>query len=146
MDAEVEGEDEMHPSRRPRVAERVPFRVSPEVEPQNRDFDVNEFLRSSPNPVVASLQKRIGEPTNPASGLKMRSHSTAAQELSPCMRTGHHQRDTHKAERENEESRLPAFLVYLFSHSFGFTTCPWKEQDETEVRVRSSKEARNTLL
>ena len=27
----------------------------PEVEPQNLDFDVNEFLRSSPNPVAASV-------------------------------------------------------------------------------------------
>ena len=25
------------------------------VEPQNRDFDVNEFLQSTPNPVVASI-------------------------------------------------------------------------------------------
>ena len=29
--------------------------VPPEVEPQNLDFDVNEFLRSSPNLVVASV-------------------------------------------------------------------------------------------
>ena len=43
MDAEVEGEEEMHPSERPRVAERVPVHVPPAVEPQNRDFDVNEF-------------------------------------------------------------------------------------------------------
>ena len=50
MDAEVEGEDEIHPS-----AEQVPFHVPPEVEPQKRDFDVNEFFRSSPNPVVATI-------------------------------------------------------------------------------------------
>ena len=55
MDAEVEGEDESHPSKRPRVAERVAFRVPPEVEQQNLDYDVNEFLRSSPNLVVASV-------------------------------------------------------------------------------------------
>ena len=55
MDAEVEGEDEIHPSRRPRVAERVVVHVQPEVEPQTLDFDVNEFLRSSPNPVVVSV-------------------------------------------------------------------------------------------
>ena len=55
MDAEVEGEDEIHPSKRPRVAERVAFHVPPEVDPQTLDFDVNEFLRSSPDPVVASV-------------------------------------------------------------------------------------------
>ena len=55
MDAEVDGEDEIHPSRRPRVAERVAAHVPPEVEPQNLDFDVNESLRSSQNPVVASV-------------------------------------------------------------------------------------------
>ena len=55
MDAEVEGENEIHPSKRPRVAERVAFHVPPEVEPQNLDFDVNEFLRPSPNLVVASV-------------------------------------------------------------------------------------------
>ena len=49
------GEDEIHLSNRPRVAERVTVHVPPEVEPQNLDFDVNEFLRSSPNPVVASV-------------------------------------------------------------------------------------------
>ena len=32
-------------------------------------------------------------------------------------------KETHKAERENEESQLPAFLVFLFSRSFRFTTC-----------------------
>ena len=37
------------------MAERVAIHVPPEVEPQNLDFDVNEFLRSSPNPVVASV-------------------------------------------------------------------------------------------
>ena len=37
-------EDEIHPSIRPRVAERVAFHVPPEVEPQNLDFDVDEFL------------------------------------------------------------------------------------------------------
>ena len=51
----MEREDENHPSKRPRVAERVPIHVLSEVAPQNRDFDVDEFLRSSPNPVVASL-------------------------------------------------------------------------------------------
>ena len=47
-DAEVEREDEIHPSKRPRVAERIATHVSPEVQPQNLDFDVNEFdtLRS----------------------------------------------------------------------------------------------------
>ena len=54
-DAEVEGEDEIHRSIKPRVAERVAIHISPEVEPQNLDFDVNVFLRSSPNPVVASV-------------------------------------------------------------------------------------------
>ena len=33
MDAEVEGEDEIHPSKRPRVAERVAVHVPTEVEP-----------------------------------------------------------------------------------------------------------------
>ena len=55
MDAEAEGEDEIHPSKRPRATERVPIHVSLEAEPQNRDFDVNEFLRSSPNPIVALI-------------------------------------------------------------------------------------------
>ena len=53
MDAEVE--DEIHPSERPRVTERIAIHVPPEVELQNLDFDVNEFVRSSPNPVVASV-------------------------------------------------------------------------------------------
>ena len=48
MDAEEEGKGEIHPSRRQRGAE-------PEVEPENHDFDVSEFLRSSPNLVVASV-------------------------------------------------------------------------------------------
>ena len=52
---EAEGEDEIRPSRRPRVAERVPFHVPLEVEPGNCDFDVNDVLRSSPNPDVASV-------------------------------------------------------------------------------------------
>ena len=52
MDAEAEGEDEIHPSKRHRVAERFPRHVPPEVEPENRDFDVNEFLQSNPNPLV----------------------------------------------------------------------------------------------
>ena len=51
----MEGEDEVHPSKRPRVAERVAKPVPHEVEAQNSDFDVIEFLRSSPNPVVASV-------------------------------------------------------------------------------------------
>ena len=38
-------------------------------------------------------------------------------------RTRHHQRNTRKGEREKEESRLPAFLVSLFSRSFWFATC-----------------------
>ena len=54
-DAEAEGEGEIHPSKRQRVAERVPKHVPPEFEPENHDFDVNEFLRSNPNPVVASV-------------------------------------------------------------------------------------------
>ena len=55
VDAEAEEEDEIHPSKRPRVAERVPFYFPSEVEPENRDFNVTDFLRSSPNPVVASV-------------------------------------------------------------------------------------------
>ena len=55
MDAEVEGEDAIHPSKRPQVGERVATHVPPEVELQNLDCDVNEVLRSSPNPVVASV-------------------------------------------------------------------------------------------
>ena len=55
MDAEVEGEDEIHPSKRPRVAERVPFYFPSEVESQNPDLNVNELLRSSLNIVVASF-------------------------------------------------------------------------------------------
>ena len=52
-DAEAGREDEMHPStKKPRVAERVPTHVQPEVEPRDHDFNVNEFLLSSPNPVV----------------------------------------------------------------------------------------------
>ena len=54
MDAKAEGEDEIHISKRPRVAERVPLHVPSEVEPQNRDFNVTEFLRSSRSLVVAS--------------------------------------------------------------------------------------------
>ena len=38
MDAEVEGEDEIHPSKRPRVAERVG--PAPGQATQNLDFDV----------------------------------------------------------------------------------------------------------
>ena len=55
MDAEVEGEDEVHPSKRPRVAERVSLHVPSEVEPQRRDFHAKQIIRSSPNPVVASV-------------------------------------------------------------------------------------------
>ena len=55
MDAEVQGEGEIHSSKRQRVAERVPIYLPPEVEPGNHDFDVNEFLRSNPNFVVASV-------------------------------------------------------------------------------------------
>ena len=36
VDAEVEGVDEIHPSKRPRVAERVPSLVPPEVEAENQ--------------------------------------------------------------------------------------------------------------
>ena len=55
MDAEAEGEDEIHPLKRQKVVERVPMHVPPEVKPENRNFDVNVFLRSSPNPVAASV-------------------------------------------------------------------------------------------
>ena len=56
VDAEAGGEDEMDPSKKKtRVAERVPFHVPPEFEPRDNDFNVNEFLRSSPNPVVALI-------------------------------------------------------------------------------------------
>ena len=55
MDAEAEEEDEIHPSKRQSVVERVSIHVPPEVEPENHDFDVNEFFRSSPNSVVASV-------------------------------------------------------------------------------------------
>ena len=61
MDAKMEGEEELHPSKRQRVAELVPFPVLSEVEPLNRDFDVNEFSRSSPNPVVAREQQSAEE-------------------------------------------------------------------------------------
>ena len=46
-------------------------------------------------------------------------------------------KETHAKLRENEESRLPAFLVRLFSRSFRFTTCildrhwPWKRKNKT---------------
>ena len=46
---------EIRPSKRPRVAERVPKHVSPEVELESHYFNVNEFLRSSTNLVVASV-------------------------------------------------------------------------------------------
>ena len=45
MDAEAEGEDEIHPSKRQKAAERIPTHVPPEVEPENHDFDVNELSR-----------------------------------------------------------------------------------------------------
>ena len=54
MDAEAEGGDEIHPSKRQRMAERVTTHVPPEVEPENHDFHVRKFHRSSPNLVVAS--------------------------------------------------------------------------------------------
>ena len=44
VDAEAEGEDEIHPSKRQRVAERVPIHVPPDVESENHDFDVSEFF------------------------------------------------------------------------------------------------------
>ena len=61
------------------------------------------------------------------------------RELSESMKEGLATiKETHaKAERENEESRLPAFSVCLLLRSFRITTCilerqwPWKEQDET---------------
>ena len=40
MDAEAEKEDEIHPSKRQRVAERVPIHMPPEVKPENHEFDV----------------------------------------------------------------------------------------------------------
>ena len=55
MDAEAEGEGEIHPSKRQRVADRVPMHVPLEVEPENHDIDVNEFHGSSTNPVVVSV-------------------------------------------------------------------------------------------
>ena len=42
MDAEVDGEDEIHPSKD--RAERVATHVPPEVEPQKLVSDVNEFF------------------------------------------------------------------------------------------------------
>ena len=53
--AEVEGEDALHLSKKTTSAGTSRLHVPPEVEPQNLDFDVNEFLRSSPNPDVASV-------------------------------------------------------------------------------------------
>ena len=55
MNAEAGGKYEIHPSKRPRVAERVPIHVPPEVEPRDRDSNVNEFLRSGRNSVLASV-------------------------------------------------------------------------------------------
>ena len=55
MDADLEGEEEIHPSKRRRVAELVRVPVPPEVEPPNRDVDVNEIVQSGPNPVVATI-------------------------------------------------------------------------------------------
>ena len=54
MDAEVECEDEIHPSKKT-TSGGTSRHPRPEVEPQNLDFDVSEFLLSSPNPVVASF-------------------------------------------------------------------------------------------
>ena len=50
MDAKVEGEDEVHPSKK-----ATSSGTSPHTRSRHRisDFDVIEFLRSSPNPVVA---------------------------------------------------------------------------------------------
>ena len=59
-------------------------------------------------------------------------------------------RETRETERENEESRLSAFLVCLFSRSFRLATCllerhwPRKRKDKTLRRVCSSEEARNS--
>ena len=55
MDADLEGEEEIHTSKRRRVAELVPMPVLPEVGPPNWDFDVNEIFQSSPNLVVATI-------------------------------------------------------------------------------------------
>ena len=45
MDAEAEGESEIHPPKRQRVAERVPIHVPPDFDPKKPDFDVSEILR-----------------------------------------------------------------------------------------------------
>ena len=61
-------------------------------------------------------------------------------------------RETHAKLRENEESRLPAFLVCLFSCSFRFATClfewhwPRERKGQTLRRVCSSEEARSSLF
>ena len=62
MDAELEGKDVLHPSRRPGVAEPAPVRAPPKAEPEmprrelpNPVFVVNDFYRPSPNPVVATI-------------------------------------------------------------------------------------------
>ena len=52
----------------------------PEVEPPTRDFDVNEFFRSSPNLVVATVlgSKRSPEGSSPP---KVSSHELPVSEL-----------------------------------------------------------------
>ena len=53
MDAEAEGRRRDSSFKTTKSGrERVPIHVLPEAAPQNHDFDVSEFLRSSPNPVV----------------------------------------------------------------------------------------------
>ena len=46
-------------------------------------------------------------------------------------------KETHAKLRDNEESRLPAFLVSLFSRSFRFTTCilerHWPRERENKI-------------
>ena len=81
MDAEAEREGEIHPSKRQRVAERVPIHVPPEVEPENHDFDVNELLRSSPNPVVASVFWRFRDARNSSSTPWISSYEIPVSEL-----------------------------------------------------------------
>ena len=65
MDTETEGGDEIHPSERQRVAERVLMHVPLVVEPRNH-YDVNEFFWSSPIPGVVSVFWRLRD--TPKSG------------------------------------------------------------------------------
>ena len=68
MDGGLEGEEEIRPSKMPRVAEPVPTQVPPGVpheiprgEPQNMKLDVKGMFRSSPIPVVANGFGRADE-------------------------------------------------------------------------------------